>query len=114
VNGKRARQVWHLVPRKHKWALGAAVAVMTVTAACNTGIALFVGALVDGVQRGSVQGLSPAEPYRSAGFFLLLITGVFVLRETLNVSRRHLVENSCSRIEKVLTVKLISHLMKVD
>jgi ATP-binding cassette subfamily B protein len=114
VIGKRARQDWQLVPRKHKWALGAAVAVMTVTAACNTGNALLVGAIVDGVQRGSAQGLSPAELYRSAGLYLLLISGAYVLRETLNVARRHLVENSCSRIEKVLTVKLVSHLMRVD
>src|SRR5438270_12808771 len=104
---KRARQVWHLVPRKHKWALGGAVVVMTVTAACNTGIALFMGALVDGVKQGGQEGLSPADVYRLAAFFLLLISGSYVLLEALNVARRSRVERSCSRIEQVLTVKLV-------
>src|SRR5947209_19378867 len=69
---KRARQVWHLVPRKHKWALGGAAVVMTVTAACNTAVALFMGALVDGVKQASQQGLSPAATYRMAASFLAL------------------------------------------
>src|SRR5262249_48321521 len=34
--------------------------------------------------------------------------------ETLHVARRFLVENSCTSIEKLLIVKLVSHLMKVD
>jgi ATP-binding cassette subfamily B protein len=111
---KRARQVWHLVPRKHKWSLGAAVLVMTVTAACNTGIALFMGSLVDGVKQGGQDQLAPSEIYRLAAIYLALISAAYVLREGLNVARRYLVENTCSRIEKVLTVKLVAHLMRVD
>jgi ATP-binding cassette subfamily B protein len=90
------------------------VLVMTATAACNTAVVLLLGALVDGARRGGELGLSPAEKYRTADFYLALISAAYVLREALNVARRYLVENSCSRIEKVLTVKLVAHLMKVD
>ena len=50
---RRGRQVWRLVPRKHKWALGGAAVIMACTSACSTALALFLGGLVDGAQLGA-------------------------------------------------------------
>ena len=54
---RRGREVWRLVPRRHKWALAGAVLVMVCTSACSTALALFLGQLVDGVQRGNAHGI---------------------------------------------------------
>ena len=51
---------------------------------------------------------------KSPPSFLALIAGAYVLREVLNVIRRYLVENSCTHIEKSMTVLVVSHLMKMD
>jgi ATP-binding cassette subfamily B protein len=53
---RRGREVWRLVPRRHKWALAGAAVVMACTSACSTALALFLGQLVDGVQRGALDG----------------------------------------------------------
>ena len=47
---RRGREVWRLVPRKHKWALAGAAVVMACTSVCSTALALFMGNLVDGVK----------------------------------------------------------------
>ena len=38
----------------------------------------------------------------------------YLVREALNVLRRFLVENTCTRIDKDMCVRLVAHLMKVD
>jgi ATP-binding cassette subfamily B protein len=111
---KRARQVWRLIPHRHKVAFGAAALLMVLTSACNTALPLLLGRLVDDVQRGTEQRLSHAAMYQTAGLVLALVAGAYLLREGLQVARRYLVENSCTRIEKVMTVKLVAHLMKTD
>jgi ATP-binding cassette subfamily B protein len=114
VIGKRARQVWKLVPLRHKWALGGAAAVMAITSACNTALPLLLGQLVDAIKRGSDDGLQPRALYRVASYFLLGLAVTYLIREALNIVRRYLVENTCTRLDKDLTVKLVAHLMKVD
>src|SRR5437899_1514167 len=86
---KRVRQVWKLVPRRHKLALGGAALVMALTSACNTAVPLFLGNLVDDVKQGVDAGFSSDQLYRTAGTFLALIAGAYVLREGLNVLRRY-------------------------
>jgi ATP-binding cassette subfamily B protein len=111
---KRGRQVWRLVPHRHKVAFGIAALIMALTSACNTALPLFLGKLVDQVKHGTEQNFGADALYRVAACYLALIAGAYLLREGLQVVRRYLVENSCTRIEKVMTLKLISHLMKVD
>src|SRR5471032_1343281 len=53
---RRGREVWRLVPRRHKWALAGAAVVMACTSVCSTALALLLGQLVDGVQRGTLEG----------------------------------------------------------
>jgi ATP-binding cassette subfamily B protein len=112
--GKRGRQVWQLVPWSQKCALGAAVAVMCVSSGASTAIPLFLGRLVDSVNPATNRGLNPAQLTRVAAFYLALIGGAYLVREVLNVLRRYLVENTCTRIDKDMCVRLVAHLMKVD
>jgi ATP-binding cassette subfamily B protein len=106
--------VWRLVPSRHKAALGGAALLMAVVAGCNTAIPLFLGRLVDSVKASRDQGLSAQVIYHFAGLYLGLIAAAYLIRELLNVVRRYLVENSCTRIGKTMTVRLVSQLMRAD
>ncbi|HVS34907.1 MAG TPA: ABC transporter transmembrane domain-containing protein, partial [Gemmataceae bacterium] len=110
----RGRQVWRLTPAHHKWALGAASVVTFGVGLCNTAIPLLLGRLVDGVQNGLQQGYGHAALYGVALGVLGLIAGAYVMREGLNVLRRYLVENTCTRVNRVMSVRLASHMLKVD
>jgi ATP-binding cassette subfamily B protein len=111
---RNGRQVWKLIPRHHKLALGAATLVMALVSVCNTAFPLLLGQLLDRVKSGFDEHLAVEHLYAIAGGFLAVIAAAFVLRELLQVFRRYLVENSCTRIEKTMAVKVISHLMKVE
>ena len=111
---QRGRQVWRLVPRRHKWALGAAALVIACVSACNTAIPLLLGRLLDGVQTGAKEGADNSALYNIALWSLGMIAGVYLVREGLNVLRRYLVENTCTRINREMSVRLVAHLMKVD
>jgi ATP-binding cassette subfamily B protein len=111
---RRARQVWRLVPHRHKLALAGAALVMAVTSFSNTLMPLLLGKLVDAVNEGVKQDLGHRELYHLATYYLAFIAGTYLFRETLNVFRRYLVENTCTRIDRDMTVKLVAHLLKVD
>src|SRR5207253_464604 len=95
---QRGREVWHLVPGRHKAMLGTATLVMALTSLCNTSLPLLLGRLVDAIKQGTEQGQGRQVLYSLAARFLVLIGIAYVLREALNVLRRWLVENTCTRI----------------
>src|SRR5579871_5287300 len=108
------REVWHLVPWLHRCSLAAGGAVMAVTSACNTAIAIIIGRMVDGVERGIEAGVGSSALTWTALTFLGVLAVVYLGREVSNVVRRYLVERACTSIDKDLTVGLVAHLMKVD
>jgi ATP-binding cassette subfamily B protein len=110
----RAGQVWRLVPSRHKWALGGAAVVMALTSLCNIALPLLLGKLVDSLKSGLGTASGGSNIVAVASFCLGLMAGAYLLREVLNVGRRYVVENSCTRIEKDISVQLVSHLMKLD
>jgi len=110
----RGWQVWGLIPRRQKLMLGGSALVMAITSAAGTAIALCVGRLVDAVDRARKAGLAPAAVYRLALTYLVILGVAYLLREGFNVLRRYLVENTCTRIDKNLCVRIVAHLMKVD
>src|SRR5262249_57899909 len=75
---------------------------------------IFIGQLIDRIIAGTHQGLGNDALYRIAAWFLLWIGAAYLLREGLNVLRRYLVENTCTRLNRDMNVKLVSHLMKVN
>jgi ATP-binding cassette subfamily B protein len=109
-----ARKVWHLVPGRRKAELGLAAGLMGVISACNVAFPLLLGGMVDAVKSGSETGQHAGAMLRTASGFLLLIALAYLLREGLQVLRRFLVENACTRIEKVMTAQVISRLIKID
>lgn len=111
---RRGREVWRLVPLRHKWALAGAAMVMACTSACSTALALLLGQLVDGVQRGTLEGQRRETLYHLAVWYLALIGAAYLLREILNVLRRSLVTNTCTRINQDMSLQLMSHLMSVS
>src|SRR5439155_20515783 len=59
-------------------------------------------------------GSSTASLTGVAAFYLAVIAGAYLVRECMNVLRRFLVENTCTRIDKDMYVRVVAHLMKVD
>src|SRR5207244_2963963 len=110
----RGRKVWRLVSHRHKIALAGAALLMALVSACNTAIPLLLGRLVDDVQLHVQNGIDRDRLTSAAAFFLGLIAAAYVLREGLQVCRRNLVESTCTRVEKLMTIKLVSHLLKSE
>jgi ATP-binding cassette subfamily B protein len=103
---RRASQVWRLVPIKHKLGLAGACGIMAGVSTCNLAVARFLGYLIDVVGRGS--------PYLVALEILGLLALAYLLRESLNVVRRYLVENICTRLHRDMSVRVVNHLMKIN
>jgi ATP-binding cassette subfamily B protein len=114
---RRGRQVWRLGPARHKLALAGAALLMAVTSGANTVIPLLLGTLVDQLQRlqrDSAAGGPADSLFPIALRYLLLIGAVYFIREALNVVRRYFVENTCTRIDRDMSVRVVSHLLKVN
>lgn len=109
---RRAGQVWHLVPVGHRMALGLAAGLMALASICNIALPLGLGRLVDSLKGAT--GDNRGEVMRAAFACLGVMAGAYLLREALQIVRRFLVENTCTRIERDVSVKLVSHLMKLD
>jgi len=63
---RRARQVWRLVPAKHKLGLGFAAAIMAAVSLCNTALPLLLGRLVNAVTGAGEETTHAARyPWRS-------------------------------------------------
>ena len=111
---RQGGQVWRLIPWRHRLSLAGAVAIMSVASAANTAIALCMGKIVDVVNPQTNPNQSQAELTRVAAMYLGFIGGAYLLREVMNVLRRFLVENTCTRIDRDMSVRVVSHLLKVD
>ena len=102
------------MPWRHRWALGGALLIVCLASAGNTAVAVLLGKLVDSVDPKNTQGLTPGAIMKGAGVYLGLLGLAYLVRESMNVLRRYLVENTCTRINKDMCVRLVAHLMKVD
>lgn len=103
---RRGRQVWRLVPLKHKLGLAFAGCIMAAVSLCNVAVSLLLGKLVTTVL--------DSRSYVLAIEVLLSLAIAYVLREAFNVARRYLVENSCTRIHRDMSVRVVNHLMKIN
>ena len=111
---KRGRDVWNLVPWAQKRGLAGASLVMAIGSTANVVIPKELGGLFTAVQKGAESHLGKSDLIRLSLGFLAIIGVAYVVRECTNVLRRFLVERTCTRIDKDLCVRLISHLMEVD
>ena len=111
---RSGKQVWRLVPWRHRLALGGALLIMCLASGGNTAVLIWLGQLVNSLDRARTQGLALSVAMQEAGFYLGLTGLAYLIRESMNVLRRYLVENTCTRINKDMKIRLLSHLMKVD
>jgi ATP-binding cassette subfamily B protein len=112
--GRTARRVWRTVPRHHRWALIGAVCVMSLGGVANTALPLLSGRIVDRVEAGVTAGEDRVAILQTVAELLLAVACLVILRELLQVLRRFLVENTCTRIERHLSVRVVSHLIQAD
>jgi ATP-binding cassette subfamily B protein len=103
-----------MTPRRYQLALGTATGVMVLTSLVAVSLPILLGDLVDTVQRGHEQGITGQAMFSNVTFYLACIAGVVLLREGLNLIRRFLVESTCTRIDKFMGVRVVSHLMQAD
>jgi ATP-binding cassette subfamily B protein len=106
--------VRRLVPRRYQWALSVSAGVMVLTSIVAVALPILLGHLVNQVQRGHEEGMRGDVMFRAVTFYLACIAGVVLLREGLNLIRRFLVESTCTRIDKFMGVRVVSHLMQAD
>jgi ATP-binding cassette subfamily B protein len=111
---RRGRQVWRLVPWSHRLALAGALAVMSLSSAASTVIPLCLRQLIDDVDPATNPGRTAGALTGVAIFYLAIIAAAYLVRESMNVLRRFLVERTCTRIDKDMYVRVVAHLMKVD
>jgi ATP-binding cassette, subfamily B, bacterial len=111
---RRAGQVWNLVPTAHKGTFAIAALLMALTSATAVAIPVVLGRLVDSLSAAVQAQASSDELFWTAGALLGVIAGLVVVREILNVLRRYVVENTCTRIDKQLSMKVVSRLLKVE
>jgi ATP-binding cassette subfamily B protein len=111
---KRSRQVWRLIPWRERVFLCIALVIMSLSSGANTAIALCLGSLVDAVNPEVNPSLARDSLTRIAAVYLAVIGVCYLVREAMNVLRRFLVEDTCTRIDKTIYVRVVSHLMKVD
>ena len=111
---RKGREVWKLVPSAQKRTLGGAVGVMVLYSAANSSVPWLIGSVFNEVTTGVARHLPKSVMLRSSMLFLMMIGVCYLVRETANVVRRFLVERACTRIDKNLCVKLVSHLLEVD
>jgi len=110
----RSAEVWRMVPRRHQASLLGAAGIMALGSAANVGIPLLLGWLINKMQAGATLGLGPEQLFRTAAVVLVGLAGLVFVREGLNVLRRYLVENTCTRIDKHLNVLVVGHLLRTD
>jgi ATP-binding cassette, subfamily B, bacterial len=111
---RRGRQVWRLIRWRERACLSIALIVMCFSSGANTTIALYLGRLVDAVNPEVNPGLTRDSLTKIAAIYLAVIGLSYLVRETMNVLRRFMVENACTRIDKDVYVRVVSHLMKIE
>ena len=111
---RRSRQVWRLIPRRERVSLCVALIFMCLSSGANTTIALCLGRLVNAVNSELSPGLTRDSLTKAAAFYLAVIGTSYLVREFMNVLRRYLVEDTCTRIDKNIYVRVVSHVMKVE
>ena len=111
---RQSREVWRLIPWRYRLSLAGAVGIMSIASAANMAIALCMGQLVNVVDPQRNPTESQATLTHIAAMYLAAIGGAHLVREVMNVARRFLVEDTCTRIDRDMSVRVVSHLLTVN
>jgi ATP-binding cassette subfamily B protein len=108
----RRGQIWEMVSRRDKLAFAASALTMSAVAYLDTRIPIFLAEFCDRVKEIGVSSIP--ELTRLTRDFLLLLAGLYVAKESLQLLRRWFVQRTTARIESDMMVRLVSHLLRVD
>ena len=108
----RRREIWRLISRADKLGFISGVLIMSLAAALETGIAILIAKFFNRVSE--FVGRPPSEWIGYVMAALGILAGAYVLKESLNLLRRWILTRTTTRIERNMTVRLVSHLLKVD
>jgi ATP-binding cassette, subfamily B, bacterial len=108
----RTRQVWRLISPRHRKELLGAVILMAAAAYFNAHIPVVLGDLGTSMELAKTAGATWG--LRNTWPFLAWLAGYFVVREALQVIFKYLVHDATTRVEKEISVGLVSHLLRVD
>lgn len=100
--------IWRTLPRLHRISLIGAALITVGTGMLTNAPPLILGRLVDTLLKGS------SASFRVCLNFVLVLASVIAVKEGLQVVRKYLVENTCTRIEKQSSLALIGHILKLD
>jgi len=105
-----------MVPGKHRWMLIGAAFLMAISSFTNIVSALMLGKIVDKIQfsRTSDAAGASASGASAIVWILGLIGSMYIVREVISVTRRAMVERSCTRINQDMQLQLIQHVLKLD
>ena len=94
--------------RSQKMMLLLAMLLMLVTATLSNLPAILLGGMIDRMLGTANRSLGVALPT------ILWILAAIVGRETLNVLRKYIVENTCTQVYKSKSVDAVTHLLRLD
>jgi ATP-binding cassette subfamily B protein len=116
------KQAWEMVPKWHRGALGLASTLMAANSLANIFQALIVGWIIDMLKSGVDQANNNAAQAAAiqnqmmwdAGKLLGIIGVLYLMRETFNVLRRYMVENTCTGLNRDMQMRVAGHVMRYD
>ena len=108
----RRKEIWRLISRADKLGFISGVLIMSLAAAIETGIAILIARFFNRVSE--FVGRPASEWIGDVMMALGILAGAYVLKESLNLLRRWILTRTTTRIERNMTVRLVSHLLKVD
>ncbi len=96
--------------------LTGAAMLMAVSSFTNIVSAVMLGKIVDTIQWSKTSGVPEASATGTTLiiWILSLIGSMYVVREVISVTRRAMVERSCSRVNQDMQLQLINHVLKLD
>lgn len=108
---KRRRQIWQLLSRADKLGFGSGLLIMAVIAFLENQIPLLLGRFFDGITNVAAR---PQEMMPFVVRALMILTALYLAKESLQLARRWLVSRTATRIEARMVVRLVGHLLKID
>ena len=107
----RRKTLWKLLGRPERSGLLAAVTITVLVAWIQVRIAILIGRFFNDVLKRTGDASALSEYVTTA---LLILLGYYITKESLQLLRRWLVASTTSRIESEMTVRLVSHLLRID
>ncbi|HEY8835944.1 MAG TPA: ABC transporter ATP-binding protein, partial [Chthoniobacterales bacterium] len=108
---QQRKKLWKLLSRADKVGFASGVVITFAVSYIQIRIAVLLGDFFNHVLK---LGDQPAALTNFVTRALTLLGGYYVLKESLQLLRRWLVNRTAARIEGEMTVRLVGHLLKID